>query len=122
MLCCNCLEVKEMSVMYDSVHVAIRLLHMNSIKTPNQTISNVCTKYIFQRFFSEKISILPICIMKKFNLEVLYKRNHFGLGICVNIYKYYWDVKNQNKQNLNLGTSVGVKKVNHSEELHTLRG
>ena len=37
---CNCLQVKKMSVMYKSAHVAIalQLLEMSSITTPNQTI------------------------------------------------------------------------------------
>ena len=63
------LQLKKMSVMNESVHVAIDflLLEMSSITTPNQTIWNVCTRYIFQRvFLLRKISaILPICIMKK---------------------------------------------------------
>ena len=76
------LQLKKMSVMYVSAHVAItfQLLEMSSITTLNQTILNICTRYIFERFFLGKISaILPICIMKKINLEVLCKRNRFGL-------------------------------------------
>ena len=58
------MQMKKMSVMYGSVHVAItfQLLEMSSITTPNQTISNIHTKYIFQSFTS---SILQISIMKK---------------------------------------------------------
>ena len=40
-------HTKEMSVIDEPVHVAVRLqlLEMSSITTPNQTISNVCTRY-----------------------------------------------------------------------------
>ena len=39
---------------------------MSSITASNQTISNISTRYIFQRVFLGKIlAILPICIMKK---------------------------------------------------------
>ena len=55
---------------------------MSSITTPklaNQTISNIRTRYIFQRVFLGKIlAILLICIMKKSNLEIPCKRNRFG--------------------------------------------
>ena len=57
-----------MLVIYESAHVAItfQLLEMSSITIPNQTNSNIRTRYIFQRVFWEKKSvILPICIMKK---------------------------------------------------------
>ena len=44
-------HTKEMSVIDEPQHVAVglQLLEMSSITTPNQTISNVCTRYIFQR-------------------------------------------------------------------------
>ena len=73
----TCLQLKKMSVIYQSAHVAItfQLLEMNFITTPNQTISNIPTWF---KFFKEKISDLPICIMKKSNLEVPCKRNRFG--------------------------------------------
>ena len=61
------LATEENVVMYKSAHAAItfQLLEMSSITTPNQTVSNVRTRYIFQRVFLGKIStILPICIMK----------------------------------------------------------
>ena len=52
------LQLKKMSVMYQSVHVAItfQLLEMSSITTHNQTISNIRTRYWFfkvkyQRFY-----------------------------------------------------------------------
>ena len=40
------LQLKKMSVMYQSAHViiAFQLLEMSSITTPNQTITNVCTR------------------------------------------------------------------------------
>ena len=40
-------HTKEMSVIDEPGHVAVRLqlLEMSSITTPNQTISNVCTRY-----------------------------------------------------------------------------
>ena len=45
------LQLKKMSVMYESVHVEItfHLLEISSITTPNQTILNIRTRYIFQR-------------------------------------------------------------------------
>ena len=44
---------EEMSLLKEPAHVAIglQLLEMTSITTPNQTIVNVCTRYIFQRIF-----------------------------------------------------------------------
>ena len=47
------LQLKKKSVIYQSAHVAItfQLLEMSSITTPNQTISNICTRY---KFFKEK--------------------------------------------------------------------
>ena len=47
------LQLKKMSVIYQSAHVAItfQLLEMSSITTPNQTISNIRTRY---KFFKEK--------------------------------------------------------------------
>ena len=40
-------QTKEMSVIDENAHVAVRLqlLEMSSITTPNQTISNLCTRY-----------------------------------------------------------------------------
>ena len=51
-------HTKEMSVIDESAHVAVRLqlLEMSSITTPNQTISNVCTRYnILRALFLGKI-------------------------------------------------------------------
>ena len=44
-------HTKEMSVIDEPAHVSVglQLLEMSSITTPNQTISNVCTRYIFHR-------------------------------------------------------------------------
>ena len=83
------LQLKKMSVMYESAHVAItfQLLEMSSITTSNQTILNIPTRYIFQRVFLGKISaILPICIMRKKS------RSHvngiiFVTGTRVNVYQ-----------------------------------
>ena len=57
-----------MSVIDEPAHdaVGLQLPEMSSITTPNQTISNVCTRYIFQRAFLGKIlAILPICDNEK---------------------------------------------------------
>ena len=42
---------REMLVIDEPVHVSVglRLLEMSSITTPNQIISNVCTRYIFKK-------------------------------------------------------------------------
>ena len=42
-------HTKKMFFINESAHVAVmlQLLEMSSITTPNQTISNVCTRYIF---------------------------------------------------------------------------
>ena len=72
------LQLKKMSVIYQSAHVTItfQVLEMSSFTTPNQTISNIHTRY---KFFKEKNQrFLPICIMKKSNLEVPCKLNRFG--------------------------------------------
>ena len=43
------LQLNKMSVMYKSVHfpISYQLLEMSSITTPNLTVWNVCTRYIF---------------------------------------------------------------------------
>ena len=56
------LQLKIISVMYQSAHVAItfQLLEMSSITTPNQTISDIRTRYIFKEIywrFNEKNQI-----------------------------------------------------------------
>ena len=58
------LQLKKMSVIYQSSHVAIfQLLEISSITTPNQLIFEYSHKV---QVFQGKISaILPICIMKK---------------------------------------------------------
>ena len=49
-------HTKEMSVIDEPGHVAVRLqlLEMSSIITPNQTISNVCTRYTILRALFRK--------------------------------------------------------------------
>ena len=51
------LATKENVRNVQSAHVAItfQLLEMSSITTANQTISNICTRYFFQRCFRENI-------------------------------------------------------------------
>ena len=51
------LQLNKMSVMYKSAHFAIayQLLEMSSITTPNLTVSNVCTWYIFKEVFRKNI-------------------------------------------------------------------
>ena len=65
-----------MSVIYQSAHVAItfQLLEMSSITTPNQTISNIRTRY---KFFKEKYQRFSGLHNEKINQEVLCKRNRF---------------------------------------------
>ena len=50
---------KEISVINEPAHVAVglQLLEMCSITTLNQTISNVCTRYIFQRVLFNRKNI-----------------------------------------------------------------
>ena len=52
----NTFVTEENLVMYRSEHVpiAFQLLEMSSITIPNQTISNVHTRFICQRVFLEK--------------------------------------------------------------------
>ena len=55
---------KEKLLIDEHAHVAVglQLLEMSSLTTFNQTISNVCTRYIFKDFlFREILAILPIC-------------------------------------------------------------
>ena len=47
--------------------------------TQLETISNICTRYIFQRFFRENIGdFTDLHNEKKINLEVTFKRYRFG--------------------------------------------
>ena len=57
-------HTKEMSVIDEPAHVAVRLqlLEMSSITTPNQTISNVCTRY---NILGKILRFLPICDNEK---------------------------------------------------------
>ena len=66
------LQLKEMSVMYESAHDAItfQLLEMSSITTPNKKQFRMFAQGTFFR----KISlILRSCIMEKIYLEVMCK-------------------------------------------------
>ena len=73
------LPLKKISVLYKSAHVEIsfQLLEMSSNTTKQFRIFTQGT--FFKEFFLGKIlAILPICIMKKNNLEVFCKRNRLG--------------------------------------------
>ena len=52
---------EEMLVIYEPAHVVVglQLLEMSSITNLNQTILNVCTRYIFS-FLGEILANLPI--------------------------------------------------------------
>ena len=54
-----------------SAHVAIalHLLELSSITTSNQTISNDCTRNIFQSFLRKISAVLPICINEKISIQ-----------------------------------------------------
>ena len=88
-----------MSVMYESAHVVItlQLLEMRSITTPNQTMSNVCKRYIFQRVFLGKIysDFTDLHNEKKSILKLLVIGIVSGSRIRVNIYKILltWEPK-----------------------------
>ena len=102
------LQLKNMSVMYESVHAAItfQLLKMSSITTPKQTGSNIPTRYIFQRIILGKIlAILPIYIMKKISLEVLCKQNHF----C------YWNLHKHLPNLVNVATLQATNEHNEDK-------
>ena len=61
-------HTKEVLVIDEPSYVAVglHLLEMSSITAPNQTISNVCTRYSFSKsFFRENMAILPICDIEK---------------------------------------------------------
>ena len=87
----NCTLTNEENVcnVIKSAHVAItfQLLEMSSITTPDQTISNISTRYNFQFFFRENIDdFSDLDNEKKINLEVLCKQNLFGYwNFCKNL-------------------------------------
>ena len=86
----TCLQLKKMSVMYESAYVAItfQLLKMSSITTPNQKQFRIFAQGTFIKGFLGEISvILPICIIKKINLEVTFNRTVSVTGTRVNIYQ-----------------------------------
>ena len=73
---------KQMSLIEEPVHVAVRmqLLEMSSIMTLNQTISNVCTRSVFQGFFFVRKNIGDFCnlpMMKKFSTMSACKQDNF---------------------------------------------
>ena len=75
------LQLKKMSVMYESAHDAItfHLLEMSSITTPNQKQFRIFYKVHFSKGFLGKIlAILRSGIIKKINLEVMCKQNRFS--------------------------------------------
>ena len=62
------LQLKKMSVIYESAHVAItfQLLEMSSVTKPKQKQFRIFAQGTFFKSFLGKISaILQICIMKK---------------------------------------------------------
>ena len=67
------LQLKKMSVIYQSAHVAkftLQLLEMSSITTPNQTISNIHTRFTFFKKISNFTDLQ--------NEKNPCKRNRFG--------------------------------------------
>ena len=83
---CNCLQVKILSIIDEPAHVAVglQLLEMRSITTLNQTILNVCTRYIFQGSFLGKIlTILAICDNEKIQYDNCVLQNCFDFwNLC----------------------------------------
>ena len=87
----TCLQLKKMSVMYESAYVAItfQLLEMSSITTPNQKQFRIFAQGTFIKGFLGEISaILPICIIKK---KSIWKLRLIGTvsvtGTRVNVYQ-----------------------------------
>ena len=85
------LQLKKMSVMYESAHVAItfQLLEISSIATPNQKQFRIFAQGKFFKVFLGKISaILPICIMKKKSILKLRLNGTVSVtGTRVNVYQ-----------------------------------
>ena len=74
--------IKQMSLIDEPVHVAVRmqLLEMSSIMTLNQTISNVCTRSIFQGVLFVRKNIgdfSNLQMMKKFSTMNVCKQDNF---------------------------------------------
>ena len=70
-----------MSVMYESAHDSITfVITWNEFyhNTQPETISNICTRYIFQTVFRENIGDFTELRNEKINLEVTCKRERFG--------------------------------------------
>ena len=75
------LQLKKMSVMYKSAHVAItfQLLKMSSITSPNQKQFRIFAQgTFFIWFFKENIGDFTVLHNEKLNLEVTCKQNRFG--------------------------------------------
>ena len=76
-------HTKEMSVIDEPAHVAVRLqlleMSLSSITTLNQTISNVCTRYnILRALFRKNIGdFYRSATMKKFSTVIACKWNRF---------------------------------------------
>ena len=84
------LQLKKMSVMYESAHVAItfQLLEMSSIITPNQKQFRICTRYIFQMFFRENIGdFTDLHIEKNWIWKLRVNGIVLVTGTCVNVYQ-----------------------------------
>ena len=85
------LQLKKMSVMYESGHVAItfQLLEISSIATPNYKQFRIFTQgTFFKGFFRENIGdFTDLHNEKKINLEVTFKRNRSATGTRVNVYQ-----------------------------------
>ena len=76
------LQLKKMSVKYESAHVAItfQLLEISSIATPNQKQCRLFARgTFFKVVFRENIGdFTDLHNEKKINLEVTFKRYRFG--------------------------------------------
>ena len=72
----TCMQLKKMSVMYESVHDAITFQFYH--KAQPETISNIAQGTFFKGFTGKILAILRSCIMEKISLEVTCKRNRFG--------------------------------------------
>ena len=80
-----------MSLMYESAHVAITLQLLENEfyhNTQPETISNICTRYIFKWFLVKISAILPICKMKKKSIWKLRVNGIVSVtGTRVNVYQ-----------------------------------
>ena len=74
------MQLKKMSVMYESVHDAItfHLLEMSSQHTTRNNFEYSHKVHFSKGILRKILAILRSCIMKKINLEVTCKRHRFG--------------------------------------------